>query len=100
MTDPDTEHPAAGDADHGRDIDDEGYPAYVEFTVRMNVESGWEFDQLRNDISTAARRMSTVRLVGDEAAVQVLYRRRPGIRPIDSDPQEPPPFTFEHTTNP
>lgn len=71
------------------------YPAYVEFTVRMNVESEWEFDTLRADIGNAARRMSTVRLVGDEAAVQVLYRKRPGLRPIDSDPQDPPPFTFE-----
>lgn len=71
------------------------YPAYVEFTVRMNVESEWEFDTLKDDISNAARRMSTVRLIGDEAAVQVLYRKRAGLRPIDTDPQDPPPFTFE-----
>ena len=76
-------------------ISTDEFPAYVEFTVRMNVESEWEFDTLREDISNAARRMSTVRLVGDEAAVQVLYRKRPGLRPIDSDPQDPPPFTFD-----
>lgn len=71
------------------------YPAYVEFTVRMNVESEWEFSTNRNNIEKAARQMSTVRLFGDEAAVQVLFRKRPGVRPIESDPQEPPPFTFE-----
>lgn len=71
------------------------YPAYVEFTARLNVESEYEFDQMRKQVGDVLRSWSTMRLHGDEAAVQLLYRKRPGVRPIESDPQEPPPFTFE-----
>lgn len=74
------------------------FPAYVEYTVRCNVETQDEFDSIREGISTVAKSWSTIRLHGDEAAVQVLYRKRPGVRPIASDPQHPPPFTFERAT--
>ena len=66
----------------GENVEQGKYPAYVEFTVRMNVESAYEFDSIRGDIAHVCKRWSTVRLHGNEAAVQVAWTRSPGVRPI------------------
>lgn len=62
--------------------DTDRYPAYVEITVRMNVESDDEFESVRYDIRHAAQRWSPARLADGETDVRVEWYRSTGARPV------------------